>query len=292
MKIKNSIITIGTFDGVHKGHQFLIGRAVEIAKEKKLKCILIALQRPMRNVPGLLSTKEEKLENLFLLGVDEIILIEPGSEIFKNSCKEFYNNYLKKQLHMAHLVCGKNFAFGKNREGNIKWLKKITKDDGISLTIVKPVRRCFFKISSSKIRKYIQCGKIEKANKMLGKNYGFYGMPFKERGIGTKLGFPTVNIKIPKEKLLPKGVYVSVISQGINLFGAITSIGNRPTFNEKTGVVSETHILNFKSKWKKEKTQISLLKKIRNEKKFASTKELVKQIAKDVKIAKRYFKIS
>ncbi|MCL2485593.1 MAG: riboflavin biosynthesis protein RibF [Endomicrobia bacterium] len=303
---KKSVITIGTFDGIHKGHRLLIERTLSDAKKDNLKSVAIVLERPFRNVSGLLSLYDEKIEELSLCGVDEIIIIPVPSDILSVEPDEFFDGFLVEILNAKKIVCGQDFAFGKNRKGNTDWLKNKAKTHGIKIDVIKPLKISSKQVSSSYIRMLIEKGDIKNVNKFLGRNYSFNGMPFKDRGIGKKLGFPTVNLKVDKSKLIPKGIFVSLISQGGKIYPSVTSIGTRPTFENGYGqgdggidhslvntpvplTIPETHILDFNGNWKKSKTKVTLIKKIRNEKKFKTAEELKKQISKDVSKAKKYF---
>lgn len=291
MKKNESVITIGTFDGVHKGHRLLISKAIFSAKLNNLKSVLIALEKPLRKVSGLLSLSDEKIEDLKELGADEIIIIPSNSNILKLTPEKFLKDFLIDLFNVYEIICGVDFAFGKERKGDVKWLKAKTKENNIKLSVVKPLKIKSKQVSSSFVRSLIEKGDIKQANKFLGKNYSFSGIPYKDRGVGKKIGFPTVNINVDNLKLLPKGVYVSTISQGKNLYPSVTSIGTRPTFKNLSNVVAETHILGFSKNWSPKKTTVSLLSKIRNEKKFKSIEELQKQISKDIGKTKKYFSI-
>jgi len=287
---KKSVVAIGTFDGVHSGHKFLLNKTLSIAKERNLKSVVIALEKPVKKVTGLLTTCREKIEEIKFLGVDEIFIIGVPSEILSCTPDEFFDEFLRKTLNVLEIVCGYDFAFGKNRRGNIKWLEKKTKDSNVKINIVKPLKHSSKQISSSYIRILIERGDIKTAAKLLGRNYSFVGVPFKEKGIGKKLGFPTVNLCVNGDKLLPKGVYTSFISQGGEKYFSLTNVGMRSTFNVGSRVVPETHILGFKGVWKKLQTKVVLLKKIRNEKRFENIEALINQISKDVSVALRFFK--
>ncbi|MDR0724077.1 MAG: bifunctional riboflavin kinase/FAD synthetase [Endomicrobium sp.] len=287
--LKNSVITIGTFDGVHKGHQLLLKKTLSIAKKKNLCSVIIALEKPIKKVSGLLTIYQEKQEEFKSFGVDEIYVLKVPSDILSMSCEEFFDDFLVNNLNADTIICGYDFTFGKDRKGDIVWLKEKAKNNNVNLQIVKPLKITSQKVSSSYIRKLIEQGNIKKASKFLGRFYSFIGYPFKEKGVATKMGYPTVNLKVDKEKLIPKGVYISVLSNGVNMYASITSIGVRPTFSKSDNVVPEAHILNFKGIWKQALTKVILLEKVRDEKKFDSIESLKKQIAKDVKKAEKFF---
>jgi riboflavin kinase/FMN adenylyltransferase len=287
---KRSAVAIGAFDGMHRGHRLLINKTLSSAKEDNLRSVIIVLENPVKKVRGLLTTYEEKIEEIKFLGADEIFVIGVPSEILSCSPEDFFDKFLHKMLGVSEIVCGIDFAFGKDRKGNIGWLKKKAKEKNIKIDIIKPLKNSSKKISSSSIRTLVEKGDMKNAAILLGRNYSFTGIPFKEKGKGEKLGFPTVNLHLSNDKLLPKGVYISLISQGERIYSSLTNIGTRSTFDRGNKIVPETHILNFKGKWKKLQTKVMLLKKVRNEKKFSSTETLKAQISKDVSAVLRFFK--
>ncbi|MCA6072695.1 MAG: riboflavin biosynthesis protein RibF [Endomicrobium sp.] len=284
-----SVITIGTFDGLHKGHRLLISKTLFGAKKNNFKSIVIVLKKPVRKVDGLLMTFEEKLEAIKSLGIDEIFVIEVPSEVLLCTPDEFFDEFLRDTLNVSEIICGSTFAFGKNREGDISWLKRKAKNNNVKVNIIKPLKHASRKISSSQIRILIEKGDLKKAEKLLGGKYYFTGMPFKENGMGKQLGCPTVNLQVDSGKLLPKGVFLSLISQCERIYPSITNIGARVTFNRGNNIIPETHILDFQGVWKKSKTKVVLLKKIRNEKKFANIELLKAQIFKDILMASKFF---
>jgi riboflavin kinase/FMN adenylyltransferase len=284
-----SVITIGTFDGLHKGHRLLISKTLFGAKKNNFKSIVIVLKKPVRKVDGLLTTFEEKLEAIKSLGIDEIFVIEVPSEVLLCTPDEFFDEFLRDTLNVSEIICGSTFAFGKNREGNVSWLERKAKNNNVKVNIIKPLKHASMEISSSQIRMLIEKGDLKKAEKLLGGKYYFTGMPFKENGMGKQLGCPTVNLQVDNGKLLPKGVFLSLISQYERIYPSITNIGARVTFNRGNNIIPETHILDFRGVWKKSKTKVVLLKKIRNEKKFASIELLKAQVFKDILMASKYF---
>lgn len=288
---KKSIVTIGTFDGVHKGHRLLIDKTVSLAgKSSKLKSIVISLEKPVKKVKGLLTTCDEKLEEIKALGVDEIILINVPSEILTYTADKFFDEFLLNELNISEIVCGFDFAFGKDRKGDTDWLKKKAKNNNVKVSIVKYLKNSSKQISSSYIRTLLEKGDLKNAAKLLGRPYSFLGIPFKDKGFGKKLGFPTVNLKVNSDKLIPKGVYISIITQKDKIYPSVTSIGSRLTFNRGGKIVPETHILNFDGIWRKTLTKVILLKKIRDEKKFKNVQALKVQISKDIAKSSKFFK--
>lgn len=286
-----TVITIGTFDGVHRGHKLLLEKTVEAAKKRKMKSLVLTLEKPVRSVGGLLSSYKEKTEMMKNCAIDEIAVIAVPSDILNLSPDGFYEKILIKELNAGHFVCGCDLSFGKDRKGNSGWLKEKAKRDKIPVDIIRPLKIFSKKISSSSIRAFLRKGDIENANKLLGREYSFYGIPFREKGIGSKIGFPTVNLKTDKDKILPQGVFISIISQKGRAYPSVTSIGSRPTFDRGENIVPETHILDFNGKWGKAETKVILLKKIRGEKKFADAAALKRRISADILRAGKFFNL-
>jgi riboflavin kinase/FMN adenylyltransferase len=287
---KKSVVTIGVFDGVHKGHRFLIDKTVSLAENNKLKSIVISLEKPVKKVKGLLTTCDEKLEEIKALGVDKIILVNVPSEILNYTADKFFEEFLLDELNVSEIVCTSDFAFGKDRKGDIDWLKKKAKNNNVKVSIVKYLKNSSKQISSSYIRTLLERGDLRNVAKLLGRPYSFSGIPFKDKGFGKKLGFPTVNLKVNSDKLIPKGVYISIITHKDKIYQSVTSIGSRLTFNRGGKIIPETHILNFDGIWKKTLTKVILLKKIRDEKKFKNVQALKVQILKDIAKSSKFFK--
>jgi riboflavin kinase/FMN adenylyltransferase len=288
---EKSVVTIGTFDGVHKGHSLLIDITVSLAEKNKLKSIVISLEKPVKKVKGLLTTCDEKLEKIKALGVDEIILINVPSEILTYTADKFFDEFLLDDLNVSEIICGSDFAFGKDRKGDTGWLKKKAKNNNVKVRIVKYLKNSSKRISSSYIRTLIEKGNVKNAARLLGIPYSFSGIPFEDKGFGKKLGFPTVNLKVNSDKLIPKGVYISLIMQKDKIYPSLTSIGTRLTFNRGSEIVPETHILNFDGIWKRTLTKVILLRKIRDEKKFKNEQALKLQISKDITKSSKFFKL-
>ncbi|MCB4792395.1 MAG: riboflavin biosynthesis protein RibF [Elusimicrobia bacterium] len=295
--MRPSCVSIGTFDGVHLGHQHLIKNLLKTARKKNLKSILVTIASPVRPVPGVLTVQKEKLELLKSFSLDEIIILPNTSEILEQSALSFFENFICRKLKTKYIIAGENFAFGRNREGDIQWLKEKSKAEGIRIEIVKPYLDNGL-VSSTRIRRLMLCGKLSEANKLLGREYQFEGMPVKGRGLGRKLGFPTINLKVDPEKLLPTGVYAAwaVIGAGDEKENAaawpsVVNIGTRPTFFNKGNIHSEVHLLDVKCLCPDKRTIVALHKFIRPEKKFENIERLTKQVNLDISEAKNFFKV-
>ena len=268
--MKNSVITIGTFDGVHKGHQVILNKVAEVAEKENLKSIVLSFESPVKQVSGLITTTEEKVNLLASFCVDEILLLPVTKKMLSTTAEDFFETVLVKQLKAKHIVVGYDCTFGKDRKGTVAWLKKNVKKYGIKLTVITPVKVKNKIVSSSEIRNFIIKNNIEKANKMLNRIFSFTGEHISGNKIGRTLGFPTINIKVDKEKLLPKGVFACMVSdRKRNMYCGVLNIGIRPTVDLKEHKLSvEIHLLNFSGVWKEKKPTIYIYDFIRKEKKF------------------------
>ena len=287
--MKRSVITIGTFDGVHKGHQAILNKVVEIAKKENLKSIVLSFESPVKQVSGLITTTEEKVNLLASFCVDEILLLPVTKKILSTTAEDFFETVLVKQLKAKHIVVGYDCTFGKNRQGNVKWLKQKIKNTDIKLTVIKPVKIKNKIVSSSEIRKLITKNNIVNTNKMLNRIFSFTGKHVAGNQIGRNLGFPTINIKVDDTKLLPKGVFSCMVSdRKNNIYCGVLNIGIRPTvkLNEHNLSV-EIHLLNFSGVWKEKYPIIYIYDFIRKEKKF-KTLELLKKTIQICCLTKNY----
>ncbi|PMP97407.1 MAG: riboflavin biosynthesis protein RibF [Thermodesulfobacterium geofontis] len=285
-----TVITIGSFDGIHLGHKALFEETKNLAYLLNIKPAIVSFDPHPRMVLfpesnlKLLTTLEEKLYLLSKLEIENLILI-PFTKAFSELSHDlFVQEYIVDKLKAKGIIVGFNFRFGKNRRGDIDYLNKIAQKYNFIVKAIPPVTLNNIIISSSKIRNFIEMGQIEEANKLLGRPYFIMGKVIKGKGRGKNLGFPTANIEVSPIKLLPPaGVYaVWVTLNNEKLKGAL-NIGKRPTFEEKE-ISVEVHIFNFNKNIYGETLKIELIKRIREEKKFSSADELKDQIKKDCKL--------
>lgn len=282
-----TVITLGTFDGVHKGHQAILNKLVQTAQKEHLKSVALIFEKPVKQVSGLLTTTEEKIGLISSFPIDEIVLFPVNKKIISITAEKFFEDCLINKLNVSHFVVGYDCTFGKDRKGNINWLKKNVKKYGVKLTIVKPVKSGSKIISSSLIRDFIENDDIKKVNQMLSRNFSFDGEHIVGNKIGRTLGFPTINIKVDKNKLLPRGVFsCSVIDKNFNVYKGVLNIGLRPSVKLKKHNLSiEVHLLNFSGTWRSKQLTVIINKFIRSEQKFNNLEELKKAIASDIKKA-------
>ncbi len=284
-----SVITVGTFDGIHLGHQQLIKKVIQISIEENLKSIVLTFDPHPRSVLknskniSLLNTFQEKENILIPFGLDFLVKKRFTAEFSKMSSIDFVKNILIDGLNLKHLVIGHDHHFGRNRTANITQLIEYSKLYNFKVTQVDAFRLNSISLSSTKIRNLIKDGNIDQANRFLGYNMFLSGTVVAGKGRGKKMGFPTANILLEKLKIKPgNGVYlISSKYAGIKIYGMM-NIGNNPTFDDKSPSI-EVHFFDFDQKIYDENIQMQIITRIRNEIKFSGSDELSNQLIEDKK---------
>jgi len=285
-----TVITIGSFDGIHLGHKALFEETKKLANLLNVKPVVVSFDPHPRTVLfpesnlKLLTTLEEKLYLLSLLEIENLVLIPFTKTLSELSHDLFVQEYIVDKIKARGIIVGFNFRFGKFRKGDVDYLNKVAKKYNFIVKAIPPVMLNGVIISSSIIRSLIEKGDIESANELLGRPYLIMGKVIKGKGRGKEIGYPTANLEVSPLKLLPpSGVYaVWVILNGEKLKGAL-NIGKRPTFGEKE-ISIEVHIFNFNKNIYGKTLKIEIIKRIRDEKKFPSIEDLKIQIEKDCKL--------
>ena len=288
-KHKNSIILIGNFDGVHLGHQKLFLLAKKY-KKKFLSKIGVLTFEPMPKMffnkklkNFRISSLQQKITNLKNLNVDFIICKKFDKKFSKIKSTFFIKKILAKKLSPKFIFVSNNFRFGNKREGDVKQLIKFENSCGYKVVKPEPLLINQRTASSTLVRNLVQKGNLEKANKILNKNWSIEGKVQKGRQLGKKIGFPTANIDI-KDYVLPNtGVYAVAVKRhgGKNYLKGIANIGFRPTFNGKK-ILLEVHLFNFSGNLYNKHLTVKFKKFIRKEKKFKNVDQLRKQIKIDL----------
>ena len=286
---KETLLTIGVFDGVHLGHKFLISEVVSLAAgQNLLSCVITFRQHPRDllspNTKLLyLCSVPERIKLLKNEGVDIVVALSFDRELAKLSAREFVT-LLKKYLKMRGLVIGPDFSLGRDREGNTNALRALGVELGFSVTIVAPKIIDGEVASSTAIRQALADGNMEKVTRLLGRPFSLRGKVARGEHRGTGLGFPTVNLSVDtKMALPPDGVYATRAYIDGQEFQATTNIGRRPTFGENNERTIESFILNYKQDIYGKEVKIDIIQRFREEKSFDNVEELKKQIAEDVK---------
>ncbi len=295
-KKKKTVVTIGTFDGVHLGHRKILDEVIRKAKEIGGRSLVITFHPHPRFVVNpdekfeLLTTIDEKMERFEVAGIDVALAINFTKEFSQLSYREFIEKIICDEIGVSHFVIGYDHKFGKNRSGDKEKLLEFAEKCEYSVSSVDGVSIDGEVISSTKIRKALYEGNIDKANKFLGYNYSFFGKVVRGAQRGRTLGFPTANVKPEKDKLIPaNGVYaVKVTVKDVEFFG-LMNIGNRPTFENLNQKIIETYILDFNEDIYGRIIKTEILARLRDEKKFVTKEALLRQIETDLENAKKIF---
>ncbi|WP_185864981.1 bifunctional riboflavin kinase/FAD synthetase [Blattabacterium cuenoti] len=289
------VFTIGIFDGVHMGHQKIIKNLISESEKKYCSVLLTFVPHPKEILNPYkkfyyLNTLYERIKNIQKLGLNHLI-IHPFTEKFsKLSIKDFFKKIFHSNIYIKKIIIGYDFHIGKNKYSSLNTLRYLSKIYGIKILQILPYQLDNQIISSTKIRNSLILGDLNWANKALGYYYTLSGNIIKGRGIGKFINFPTSNIKINTNKLIPKkGVYAVKIRYNNTIYNGMLNIGINPTINHNKKIKIETNIFNFHKNIYGEKIDIFIIKMIREEKKFRSIKELKNQIIKDEIYIKNFF---
>jgi riboflavin kinase/FMN adenylyltransferase len=294
--LSNSVVTIGTFDGVHVGHKKIINRLVNIAREEKLQAIVLTFFPHPRMVVQkdtsikMINTIDEKSDLLESEGVDHLVVKKFTKAFSRLTAREYVRDILVNTLHVKHIIIGYDHHFGRNRTANIDDLKAFGDIYDFKVTEISAQDINEVTVSSTKIRKALNEGDIKSANAFLGYNFMLTGTVIKGKGLGKKIGFPTANIKIEESyKLIPKkGVYVvkSQIDENTTLYGMM-NIGNNPTVNGTTQSI-EVNFFDFSKSIYDTQVKIEILERLRDEQKFNSVEDLKIQLGLDMKNSNQF----
>ena len=291
-RFQNSAIAIGNFDGFHLGHQRVIKKGKQIAKRNNLKLGLMVFQplpvmffnKTLKNYR--IDSLSQKINSSKKHGIDFLIVKKFDKKFSNIKSQDFIEKILYKKLKTKLIFISKNFRFGKNRTGDIKLLKNKEKFFQYKTSTITPLNKKGYTISSTLIRKNIAKGKIDYANKLLGRFWTIEGIVKRGEKRGRKIGFPTCNLDL-KNYIVPKlGVYSAKVIVGKKIKKkSIVNIGYRPTFGKKK-LVLEAHIFGLKKNLYDKRIKVMLIKFIRKEKRFKNIIQLKEQIKKDIKNAK------
>lgn len=289
-------MALGFFDGVHLGHAALMEKTVQRAAENGLRSAVLSFDvHPDMLVFGkdvsLINSAEEKKAYIRTrFGIKDVVFLRFTEDLMKMSWDSFLRQ-LVSRFNIGHLVCGHDFSFGYRGEGNAEKLKEYCKAEGIGCDVIPPVYENDKIISSTLIREYIRNGSISKANRLLGHPHFISGTVIHGLHNGEKLGFPTVNLKMPQGRIVPAfGVYASLVTtESGERYKAATDIGVKPTVCDESGILVESHLFDFSDDIYGEKITVELMDFIRPEQRFASLAELSIGIEKDIQSIKAYF---
>ena len=290
IKLKSSVTTIGSFDGIHRGHIDIINKVSSISNQQNTSSVVITFDPHPGNLIGktkekvkLLMSLEKKIETIKSFGIDYLVILKFDNNLMNMDAEAFLKKILINNFNPKCIVSGKNHTFGYKRSGDISYLKKFCRVNDIALEIVKPIMDGEMIISSTNIRNLIKNGFIGKANNELGSSYGFYAKVISGSGRGKKMQYPTANLMpVEKDQLLPKiGVYLTrCIINGLSRYG-MCNFGMRPTFGEGE-LVLEVHLFDEElDDLYDDCIWVEFLERVRDEIKFSSAEKLVEQLEKD-----------
>ena len=276
---KNNVVVLGKFDGVHIAHMCLVEKAVEIAAKFNKKTLVYSMQK---TGTVNLTDQKQKEEILKKQGIDLVVFRTLDREFMDMSAKDFAEKILFRELDAAYVVVGENFRFGKNRMADCYDLKHLLADFGIDVIVIDTVKIGGCDVSSTKIRSLVSNGEMQEAKAYLGRAYSVNGIVSEGKHLGTKLGFPTVNLYPDIDTHLPKrGVYATVTHHSGKSYFSVTNVGINPTVEDTRSIKLETHILEDVGNLYGEEITVEFVDFIREERVFDSIWDLKIQIEKD-----------
>ena len=294
-EISNPVVTIGTFDGVHIGHQKILQTLLDEAKRIDGESVLLTfyphprmILYPESHGMKLLQTQAEKMEKLSEYGLQNLIIYPFSFDFSRLTALEFVRDILVNKLHVRKIVIGYDHQFGKNREGNIQYLKDIADTYEFEVIEIPAQDIDEVNISSTKIREALLKGDVQRAAVFLGQPYVISGKVVRGRALGRTIGFPTANIEVNSDlKLVPGiGVYAVEVHVEGNAYRGMLNIGKRPTIVSTDDVHLEVHILDFQEDIYDKMITIRFMERVRDEQKFESVEALKEQLQKDEKFVR------
>ena len=289
---EDTVISLGKFDGIHRGHELLMERLAEKKREGLKAAIFTFDIPPRRNVQHVeakvLTTNDEKMHIFEEMGIDYLIECPFTEEVMHMEPEDFIR-MLVERLHVKCIVAGEDFRFGHNRRGDYRMLQEYAGKLGYEALILKKMKEDARDISSTFVREEIAAGNIEKANHLLGYRYFVKGMVKHGNQIGRTIGIPTINLIPPEEKLLPPfGVYVSEVVIGEERYQGVTNVGCKPTIEGVNPVAVETNIFDFNENLYGKKVRVCFRSRERSEMKFESLEALKQQLEQDIAYGRFY----
>lgn len=290
---ENTVLSLGKFDGIHRGHELLLEHMARKKSEGLLGAIFTFDIPPRRNVEHVeakvLTTNEEKMHIFEQLGIDYLIECPFTKEIMCMEAEEFIRKIVT-QLHVKCIVVGEDFHFGHNRRGDYRMLSEYAMQYGYEVIVVKKMQEDARDISSTFVREEIMKGNIEKANHLLGYRYFVTSVVKHGNQIGRTIGMPTINQIPPAEKLLPpNGVYITEVYIDEKKYRGVTNVGCKPTVGEENPIGVETHLLDFAGDVYDKLVTVEFISRVREERKFSSIEELKCQMQNDIAFGRAFF---
>lgn len=288
-------IALGNFDGVHNAHRALIEKMLAYAEKENLESIVYIFEPHPRMIfsplapPALLMETDQKVRRILEIGADRVALEKRGREVLSLSPREFVEKILVGELGAQYVTAGFNYRFGKNAEGNAETLQTLCSEHGITCEIMESVSMFGAPVSSTRLRGLLEEGDVKTVNALSFAPYTVEGVVTEGKKLGRTIGFPTINVPISENLLLPKkGVYISETRILNKVYKSVTNIGENPTV-EKAEPRAESYLLGFAEEAYGAKAEITLLEFLRPEQKFSDITALCRQIEKDTEETRLYF---
>lgn len=294
ISLEKSYVALGNFDGIHRAHSVLIKNCVDNSiKDGVLSTILLFKEHSMKVLKDskfkILMSLEQKLIEIEKMGIDQVYLVS-FDDIKNLTPEEFIKSFMIKKLNISGIFVGFDYAFGKNASGDINFLRKIVSETPLRLEVMDEIQYNSMKVSSTNIRNLIESDNLENAELLLGHEYWLKGVVVEGKKLGSKLGFPTANIQLTSNYVLPQeGVYYTLLKIDNEIFSAATSLGKNLTLNEED-VKIEAHILDFDRNIYGKDIEIRFVKKLRGMIKFDNLFDLTQQVLDDTKTVARSHK--
>jgi len=288
---KRTVVTIGNFDGVHLGHQKILGGVVERAHANDLQSAVLTFYphpacvlRPDA-APTLLMTLEQRLAAFDAMGINAALVLQFDAELAKISAEDFAKTFLVDALRAKAVLVGENFRFGNRQGGDVKLLQEIGKRYDFEVQIVPPVFVGGVLVSSTAVREALRDGRVADAEPLLGRPFSLKGEIRPGTGKGRELVVPTLNLATDQETLPKNGVYATATVLGPKIYWSVTNVGVRPTFNGQNLAI-ESHLFDFAEQLTSGKMEVIFLKRLRDERKFSDPEALREQVLKDIEQAR------
>ncbi|HEX4074865.1 MAG TPA: bifunctional riboflavin kinase/FAD synthetase [Candidatus Acidoferrales bacterium] len=291
---QRTVVTIGNFDGVHLGHQRILGTVCELARQANCKsAVLTFFPHPARvlrpaEAPPLLMTLDQRLAAIEALGVDIAFVLRFDLQLAAVGAEDFVRRFLVDTMHARTVLVGGNFRFGHRQSGDVKLLVQLGQRWGFDVKTLPPVVKDGIVVSSTAIRAALRDGRVEDARNLLGRPYALAGEIRTGTGQGRKLVVPTLNLATEQETLPKNGVYATEVTVGGKTYRAATNVGVRPTF-DGARVTIESHLFDFSESLISGQMEVHFWTRLRDEQKFPGPDALRRQILKDIEEARRYF---
>ncbi|HZI88675.1 MAG TPA: bifunctional riboflavin kinase/FAD synthetase [Pyrinomonadaceae bacterium] len=289
-----TVVTMGNFDGIHLGHQALVGNAVAEAKQCRTKSVVFTFEpHPLKllapeRAPRMIVNHQDKMDMLQALGVDAVIVQSFDHRFASIQAEDFVRRYLLERLNLSKIWLGRDLKFGRARQGDAEDLIRWGTELGFGVGIVEPILVQGKRISSSRIRQLIEQGRVDEVQPMLGRYHFISGRVVSGHRRGRNLGFPTANLASVTELLPGDGIYATILELQNHCWLSVSSVGRNPTFGEGSRTV-EAFILDFAGDIYGEAVKLSFVQRIREERMFAQIEDLVTQMREDVQTARAIF---